>query len=158
MFSRVTEQNYTAVTMHQLVEVSGYIIMYRANGLSTLGTLFPNLRVIRGTEVFFSYALALYENDNLRSVSLPNLSYIGRNIAAMVNPELCYFENHVDWKRIIFSGDKPISINNRVYENGCALVDGCPDECPTNCWNRTTCQKGLFTKFYYVNQPSHLLL
>lgn len=49
-----------------LVEITEFFLLYHVKGLKSLVNIFPNLRVIRGTQLLTDYALAIYENDNLR--------------------------------------------------------------------------------------------
>ncbi|XP_067952059.1 insulin-like peptide receptor [Watersipora subatra] len=140
IYSHVSVHNYTNVQYPQLVEITGYLLIYRVNGLLNLGQLFPNLRVIRAdVETFWDYGLVLYENENLMSISLNNLNYIGAYVVAMMNPQLCYVDDHVNWNYITPRGKKPTTTQNRPRKNGCDLVDICPAGCE-NCWDMSTCQ------------------
>lgn len=49
----------------ELVEVTGFVLLYRVNGLLTLSKLFPNLAVIRGDKLFNDNALVIYEMLNM---------------------------------------------------------------------------------------------
>lgn len=148
LYSRVTAANYTDIKFPKLLEITGYVLFYRVNGLLTLGDLFPNLRVIRAIDVFWDYGLVLYENEDLMSLSLPKLSYIGSNVVAMMNPQLCYIDDHVNWRYITPRGRSPTTNSNKVKKNGCNLFDGCPARCPDNCWDIDTCQEGNTTLSY----------
>lgn len=57
-----------------LVEITDFFLLYHVKGLSSLANIFPNLRVIRGNELLTDYALAIYENENMR-VSNERYSY-----------------------------------------------------------------------------------
>lgn len=59
----------------KLVEVTDYVMLYRVNGLLTLRTLFPNLKVIRGNHIFENHALIIYEMLNLQ-VSATGLFFL----------------------------------------------------------------------------------
>ena len=138
MFTSVSKDNYTDLVFPNLLEITGYLLLYRVDGLETIGQLFPNLRVIGGRWSFYDgLVLVLYENSDLVSLSLANVEYIGGDVLAMVNPQLCYIDNHVDWKRVISTGRDPITLENKKRA-GCDLFDGC-DGCK-NCWDRKSCQ------------------
>lgn len=59
-----------------LVEVSQYVLIYRVSGLRSLGRLFPNLTIIRGTKLYSNAALAVFQNPNLEEINLPKLTHI----------------------------------------------------------------------------------
>lgn len=61
LFDRFNETAYANLSFPELREITGYLMMYRVNGLKTLSTLFPNLAVIRGHKLFNNYAFILYE-------------------------------------------------------------------------------------------------
>lgn len=50
----------------ELVEITEYFLLYHVKGLKSLANIFPNLRVIRGIFLLTDYALAIYENDNMK--------------------------------------------------------------------------------------------
>lgn len=50
----------------ELVEITDFFLVYHVKGLKSLANIFPNLRVIRGNTLLTDYALAIYENENLR--------------------------------------------------------------------------------------------
>ena len=54
----------------KLREISGYLLLYRVYGLGSLKDLFPNLSVIRGQQLFFDYALVVYELMALKELGL----------------------------------------------------------------------------------------
>lgn len=141
--NQVTPGNYSGLVFPKLVEVTGYILFYRVKGLRSVGQLFPNLRVIRAEEQIYKYGLALYENEDMISINTPKLSYVGAEVLAMVNPQLCYVDDFVSWAKIIKGGQPPMTFLNRAKENGCDLVDGCSKKCTNNnCWERDHCQIG----------------
>lgn len=144
MFNNVDASNYTAVVLPDLVEITGYLLMYRVNGLSSLGQIFPNLRVIRGKSVFYSLSLALYEMEDLVSISLRNLTYLGSGVLAMQNPQLCYIET-VNWRTILREEQSVTRFGNRNTA-GCNLVEDCSaagSKC-AHCWDMDSCQKGMY--------------
>lgn len=145
----VTPSNYTNVVLPNLREITGFLLLFRVNGLTTLGQLFPNLRVIRAVDVFYGYGIVIYEVDDLQSISLPKLSYLGHGVIAANNPQLCFL-HMPDWSVI-----RPVSEDPPVvgYRNGgtdaCRLIEGCSMACDSynsddkgRCWDMDTCQEG----------------
>lgn len=62
-------------------EVTGYVLFYSLTYLNSLGTMFPNLTVIRGHRLFSNYALVIYDSDlqqvrlSFRSLTFDNLIF-----------------------------------------------------------------------------------
>lgn len=65
-----SERDFQNITFPNLREITGYLLLYRVNGLKSLSNLFPNLEVIRGNILLTDYAFMLYEMQNLQEVSL----------------------------------------------------------------------------------------
>lgn len=57
------------VSFPELTEVSGYLLFYRVFGLKNIGSLFPNLAVIRGDTLLANYALIIYQLPDLEEVN-----------------------------------------------------------------------------------------
>lgn len=156
----------------ELVEITDYLFFYRVSGLSTLRHVFPKLAVIRGRQLFHSYALVVYEMISLEELGLVNLMTIMRGaIRLEKNPQLCYV-NTIDWSLIMNS---PIE-GNFFLENRadvfCSGLDDCNMNCPLRhqyysnsfistahaaqgvmhtsrlCWNNEHCQKGEWPVFH----------
>lgn len=68
-----SETDFQDIQFSELREVTGYVLLYRVNGLKSLGSLFPNLEVIRGNTLLTDYAFMVYEMQNLQEVSTFNL-------------------------------------------------------------------------------------
>lgn len=66
LIDKADSSEYDNLTFPELREVTGYVLLYRVNGLRSLGRLFPNLAVIRGNELFFDYALVAFEMLHLQ--------------------------------------------------------------------------------------------
>lgn len=66
LFDKTDESAYENKSFPLLTEITDYLLLYRVNGLSTLGKLFPNLTVIRGQRQFFNYALVVFEMYSLQ--------------------------------------------------------------------------------------------
>lgn len=52
-------------------EISGFLMLHQVKYLKTMGSLLPNLTIIRGERLFSNYALVIYEMDDLENVSWP---------------------------------------------------------------------------------------
>ena len=111
--------------------------------------MFPNLAVIRGKELFFDYALVVYEMPQLEDLGLANLTTILRGaVRAEKNPLLCYVET-INWKNIILNNgaDDNFFTQNKVADE----CDVCPTKCTKFytkdvsgerfCWSSNHCQK-----------------
>lgn len=66
LMDRTNESDFTNLSFPKLREITGYLLLYRVNGLKSLAKLFPNLSVIRGQDLFINYALAVYEMLHLQ--------------------------------------------------------------------------------------------
>lgn len=150
IFSDVTANNYTGIVLPELREITGYLLLFRVNGLKTLGQIFPNLRVIRARDLFFGSGLIIYEVDDIQSISLRKLSYLGHGVIASNNPQLCFL-NMPDWSVIIPVSSKPRIIEERNGgQDGCKLIEGCYMACGNSqnsdhgghCWDMDNCQEG----------------
>lgn len=76
---RTSESSFQNVTLPKLREITGYLLLYRVNGLKSLTNLFPNLEVIRGQDLLTDYALMVYEMPNLQEVSSRRISQVTWN-------------------------------------------------------------------------------
>lgn len=63
-----SERDFQPISFPLLREITGYLLLYRVNGLKTLSNLFPNLEVIRGNILLTDYAFMVYEMQNLQEV------------------------------------------------------------------------------------------
>lgn len=59
--SRVNETSFEGLEFPLLTEVTDFVVFYRVQGLTSLGKLFPNLRVIRGNSLLGGYSFIVYE-------------------------------------------------------------------------------------------------
>uniref|UniRef100_A0A8C4GV38 Tyrosine-protein kinase receptor n=1 Tax=Dicentrarchus labrax TaxID=13489 RepID=A0A8C4GV38_DICLA len=152
MFKTKTE-DFRGLSYPKLRVVTDYVLLFRVYGLDSLSDLFPNLTVIRGSNLFFNYALVLYEMLQLKEVGLHSLMNITRGAVRIEkNPDLCYLAT-LDWSKILDSvGDNFIVANKNERECG----DVCPGTaqgqttCPQNtinghfrgrCWSQNHCQR-----------------
>lgn len=63
-----SEESYDEYVFPELTEISGYLFFFSVSKLTSVGKLFPNLRVIRGKELFTDYALVIYDMPDIREV------------------------------------------------------------------------------------------
>uniref|UniRef100_A0A674NPT3 Tyrosine-protein kinase receptor n=1 Tax=Takifugu rubripes TaxID=31033 RepID=A0A674NPT3_TAKRU len=145
--------DFHGLTYPKLQVVTDYVLLFRVYGLETLGDLFPNLTVIRGNNLFFNYALVLYEMLQLKEVGLHSLMNITRGAVRIEkNPDLCYLST-LDWSKILDSVEDNYIVANK-NERECG--DVCPGTahgqtiCPQNtinghfrgrCWSQNHCQR-----------------
>nr|XP_025035924.1 insulin receptor-related protein [Pelodiscus sinensis] len=153
MFTTAAE-DFRGLSFPRLVMVTEYLLLFRVYGLQSLRDLFPNLAVIRGTSLFFNYALVIFEMPHLRDVGLHSLTNILRgSVRIERNQELCHIST-IDWGLLLLD-----SVENN-YIVGNKLVEECADVCPGildvekpcvqtsvngqleyRCWTSSFCQK-----------------
>ncbi|XP_036441449.1 insulin-like growth factor 1a receptor isoform X1 [Colossoma macropomum] len=156
-------QEFRSLSFPKLRMVTDYLLLFRVAGLDSLSMLFPNLTVIRGRNLFYNYALVIFEMTSLKDIGLYSLKNITRGaIRIEKNPELCYVDS-VDWSLIMdaefnnyVAGNKPskecgdvcpgiIEENpecprtsfNDNYSYRCWTSNHCQKECPPECERRT---------------------
>uniref|UniRef100_A0A9J8AP66 Tyrosine-protein kinase receptor n=1 Tax=Cyprinus carpio carpio TaxID=630221 RepID=A0A9J8AP66_CYPCA len=147
------QEVFRTLSFPKLTMITDYLLLFRVSGLDSLSTLFPNLAVIRGRNLFYNYALVIFELTSLKDIGLYNLRNITRGaIRIEKNPELCYLDS-VDWSLIMHA-----EFNNFIAGN--KQSKECGDVCPgimednplcikTNfndndnyrCWTSNHCQK-----------------
>lgn len=127
-----------------LTEVTHFIMIFKVMGLKSLAHMFPNLRIIRGNDLFEGYALSVFDNENLEELGFKSLTTIMQGaVRIQRNIELCYI-NTIDWSEILMSNIKDFrEVENKrecfkcpkreEYENNCRSYE--------NCWNAKFCQK-----------------
>lgn len=62
------EHDWDKYSFPNLIEIWEYLFVYRARRLTTLGNLFPNLRLIKGQETIHNHALVIWSMDSLQEV------------------------------------------------------------------------------------------
>ncbi|KAG4073858.1 hypothetical protein HA402_014063 [Bradysia odoriphaga] len=130
----VNESSFEGLEFPLLTEVTEYVLLYRVHGLTSLGKLFPNLRVIRGNYVINNYALIVYEMIHLQEIGLKSLTEISRgNVRIEKNPMLC-FADTVEWSLITSSSKNNIIRDNRAT-NDCPTCPVCPSKCGNSTCN-----------------------
>uniref|UniRef100_A0A8C8SKG9 Tyrosine-protein kinase receptor n=1 Tax=Pelusios castaneus TaxID=367368 RepID=A0A8C8SKG9_9SAUR len=153
MFTTVAE-DFRGLSFPRLIMITEYLLLFRVYGLESLRDLFPNLSIIRGTSLFFNYALVIFEMPHLRDIGLHSLTNILRgSVRIERNQELCHIST-IDWGLLLLD-----SVENN-YIVGNKLVEECADVCPGildvekpcvqtsvngqleyRCWTSSYCQK-----------------
>ncbi|KAI6235765.1 Receptor protein-tyrosine kinase [Aphelenchoides besseyi] len=123
-----------------------FIFFVCFSGLTSLGRIFPNLRIIGGDSLIMNYALVIYQNDDLRSVGLTKLTVIKNGgVRIMENSQLCYART-INWNNMIVGNLRDVILD--TSENQCTDECSVADEekCSyiepnvISCWNATKCQ------------------
>ncbi|THD23327.1 hypothetical protein D915_005874 [Fasciola hepatica] len=135
------------LSFHRLREISGSLLLYDVDGLSSLSTLFPRLTVIRGHSLIYSYALVVRATA-FQDIALPSLQLIERGgVRIENNPKLCH-SNLVHWTALwnhsrLGDSKHPVDLINN---GGPECSTRCPAKCPLlpdgqrGCWSETMCQ------------------
>ena len=76
LIDNADESDYANISFPELKEITGYLLLYRVNGLRSLGKIFPNLTVIRGNTLFVNYALFVFEMLHLQVRVITLIYYI----------------------------------------------------------------------------------
>ncbi|NXL85915.1 INSRR protein, partial [Alectura lathami] len=148
-------EDFRGLSFPRLLMITEYLLLFRVYGLESLRDLFPNLSVIRGTNLFFNYALVIFEMPHLRDIGLHSLGHVLRgSVRIERNQELCHLST-IDWGLLL-----PDAVDNS-YIVGNKLAEECADVCPGildvekpcaqtyvngqldyRCWTSSYCQKG----------------
>uniref|UniRef100_A0A673BJM2 Tyrosine-protein kinase receptor n=1 Tax=Sphaeramia orbicularis TaxID=375764 RepID=A0A673BJM2_9TELE len=133
MFKTKTE-DFRGLSYPRLRVVTDYVLLFRVYGLETLTGLFPNLTVIRGNNLFFNYALVIYEMLQMKEVGLHSLMNITRGAVRIEkNPDLCYLAT-LDWSKILDSVEDNYIVENKNERE-------CGDVCPGTAQGQTICSQ-----------------
>ncbi|KAM7396668.1 hypothetical protein PAMP_019692 [Pampus punctatissimus] len=136
--NNIHQEVFRHLSFPKLTVVTDYLLLFRVSGLDSLSVLFPNLSVIRGRNLFYNYALVIYEMTSLKDIGLYNLRNITRGaIRIEKNPELCYLDS-VDWSLIMDS-----EFNNNII-SGNKKAKECGNVCPGIMENNPLCRKTMF--------------
>nr|XP_009512920.1 PREDICTED: insulin receptor-like [Phalacrocorax carbo] len=161
-------EDFRELSFPKLTMITDYLLLFRVYGLESLKGLFPNLTVIRGTHLFFNYALVIFEMVHLKEIGLYNLMNITRGAVRIEkNNELCYLST-IDWSRILDSVEDNYIVANKDDKEECG--DVCPgtvkgkSNCPPTvingifierCWTHDRCQRGCrLPASGYVGEPA----
>ncbi|XP_059382831.1 insulin-like growth factor 1 receptor isoform X2 [Carassius carassius] len=162
------QEVFRTLSFPKLTMITDYLLLFRVSGLVSLSTLFPNLAVIRGRNLFYNNALVIFELTSLKDIGLYNLRNITRGaIRIAKNPELCYLDS-VDWSLIMdaefnifidgnkqskecgdvcpgIMEDNPLCIKTNFYNNEnyrCWTSNHCQKVCPKGCGQRACTDSG----------------
>ncbi|XP_071753466.2 insulin-like growth factor 1b receptor [Centroberyx gerrardi] len=139
--NNVNQEVFRSLSFPKLTMITDYLLLFRVSGLDSLSTLFPNLTVIRGRNLFYNYALVIFEMTSLKDIGLYNLRNITRGaIRIEKNPELCYLDS-VDWSLIMDA-----EFNNFIAGN--KQSKECGDVCPGIMENSPQCRRTMFNDNY----------
>lgn len=129
---KTKSEDFRGLSFPKLRVVTDYVLLFRVYGLETLSDLFPNLTVIRGNNLFFNYALVIYEMLQLKEVGLHSLMNITRGAVRIEkNPDLCYLAT-LDWSKILDSVEDNFIVANKNERE-------CGDVCPGTAQGQTVC-------------------
>ncbi|XP_033823932.1 insulin-like growth factor 1a receptor [Periophthalmus magnuspinnatus] len=153
LISNTYQEELRSLSFPKLTIITDYLLLFRVSGLSTLSTLFPNLTVIRGRNLFYNYALVIYEMTSLKDIGLYNLRNITRGaIRVEKNNELCYLDS-LDWSQIMEEESNNIINGNKDSEECDNMCLGVMEDSPIckrsglnnnfnyRCWTSNHCQK-----------------
>ncbi|XP_060614199.2 insulin receptor-related protein [Anolis sagrei] len=146
MFTSRSE-DFEPLSFPRLVMITEYLLLFRVYGLESLRDLFPNLAVIRGTSLFFNYALVIFEMPHLRDIGLFSLTNVlNGSVRIERNQELCHIST-IDWSLLqpLHSLEHNIILHNKPVEE-------CADVCPGMLGVEKPCiqtQKGLTGQMEY---------
>lgn len=158
--NNVNQELFRSLSFPKLTVITDYLLLFRVSGLDSLSELFPNLSVIRGRNLFYNYALVIYEMTSLKDIGLYNLRNITRGaIRIEKNPELCYLDS-VDWSLIMDAEFNNTSGNKQAKEcdNVCpGIMEDNPlcertmfnNNYDYRCWTSNQCQKGRVNSAYH---------
>ncbi|KAM4552957.1 insulin-like growth factor 1a receptor [Fundulus diaphanus] len=135
--SDINQEVFRTLSFPKLTVITDYLLLFRVPVLDSLSTLFPNLSVIRGLNLFFGNALVIYEMNSLKDIGLYNLMNITRGTVQIEkNQELCYLDS-VDWSLIMDSHANNVMTRNKNSEE-------CDNVCPGFMKDNPICEKTLF--------------
>uniref|UniRef100_A0AAZ3S6U2 Tyrosine-protein kinase receptor n=1 Tax=Oncorhynchus tshawytscha TaxID=74940 RepID=A0AAZ3S6U2_ONCTS len=125
-------EDFRGISYPKLTVVTDFLLLFRVYGLESLSDLFPNLTVIRGNNLFFNYALVLFEMVHLKELGLHSLMNITRGAVRLEkNPDLCYLST-LDWSKILDTVEDNYIVSNKNNQE-------CGDVCPGTAQGKTTC-------------------
>ncbi|KAK2917886.1 hypothetical protein Q8A73_004632 [Channa argus] len=139
--NHIHQEAFRSLSFPKLTVITDHLLLFRVSGLDSLSMLFPNLSVIRGRNLFYNYALVIYEMTSLKDIGLYNLRNITRGaIRIEKNPELCYIDS-VDWSLIMEA-----EVNNVI--DGNKKAKECDNVCPGIMEDNQLCQRTRFNNNY----------
>uniref|UniRef100_A0A3B3CHJ2 Insulin-like growth factor 1 receptor n=1 Tax=Oryzias melastigma TaxID=30732 RepID=A0A3B3CHJ2_ORYME len=151
--NNANQEVFRSLSFPKLTMITDYLLLFRVSGLDSLSTLFPNLTVIRGRNLFYNYALVIFEMTSLKDIGLYNLRNITRGaIRIEKNPELCYLDS-IDWSSIMDAEFNNYIAGNKQSKECSDVCLGVTENNPLcrkamirnsysyHCWNSNQCQK-----------------
>lgn len=69
LIEKVKESDFEDYVFPELTHITGYLLFFDVVKLTSVGQLFPNLRVIRGRELFLNAVFVIHHMPDLREVS-----------------------------------------------------------------------------------------
>uniref|UniRef100_UPI00358E5829 insulin receptor-like n=1 Tax=Myxine glutinosa TaxID=7769 RepID=UPI00358E5829 len=134
---RSRTEDFRGLSYPRLTMITDYLLLFRVTGLESLHDLFPNLAVIRGTRLFYNYALVVFEMLDVKELGLHGLKNITRGaIRLEKNPDLCYVES-IDWSLIVDSVENNYIVGNKPLSE-------CGDVCPGVLTGNSVCPRTTF--------------
>ena len=125
-------EDFRGLSFPNLTMITDYLLLFRVYGLESLSDLFPNLTVIRGNNLFFNYALVMFEMLQLKEIGLHSLMNITRGaVRVEKNPDLCYLAT-LDWAKVLDTVEDNYVVANKNSRE-------CGDVCPGTVKGKTTC-------------------
>uniref|UniRef100_A0A8C5AFH3 Tyrosine-protein kinase receptor n=1 Tax=Gadus morhua TaxID=8049 RepID=A0A8C5AFH3_GADMO len=129
---KTKQEDFRGISFPRLRVVTDYLLLFRVYGLESLTDLFPNLTVIRGNNLFFNYALVLFEMLQLKEIGLHSLMNITRGAVRIEkNPDLCYLAT-LDWSKVLDTVEDNYIVENKNDRE-------CGDVCPGTAQGQTVC-------------------
>lgn len=66
LIDKYNETDYDGMVFPELTEITDFVLLYRVNGLKSVGKLFPNLRIIRGNNLVHDFSFVVFEMMHLQ--------------------------------------------------------------------------------------------
>ncbi|XP_013109368.2 insulin-like peptide receptor [Stomoxys calcitrans] len=131
--------DYSKYRFPKLREITDFLLIYDVKNLTTLEYMFPNLTVIRGSQLFLNYALGVTQMNELATLEFPSLVAIQRGkVLIGSNPKLCYLEQ-INFDRLtVMPGENHIYPAKNVDCSRVPQPVGCASE---SYWSNMVCQK-----------------
>lgn len=70
LFEHTTIEDFQNISFPELLEIRGFLVLFRVYGLTSLSRLFPNLVLIRGLDLLTDYALIIFDMPHLQEVRI----------------------------------------------------------------------------------------
>nr|BAB44154.1 insulin-like growth factor I receptor [Cynops pyrrhogaster] len=153
LISNAKPDDFRNIRFPKLTVITDYLLLFRVSGLESLSDLFPNLTVIRGRNLFYNYALVIFEMTNLKEIGLHSLQSIPRGgLRIEKNSDLCYLST-VDWTLILDAVYNNYIVGNKPPKECGDLCPGAMEAKPLcektsinyeysrRCWSANHCQK-----------------